>query len=149
MKKVKKENFDIELFAEYLLTRVFVTITELHDIDGSKIFQNLNQNVKALNGLDLFRNYLYEKANQYEKASCKDIIETYNKDFCSNFENKPSKNGNIKLDTKMLEHFVKTIWYRKFNNTIEIDSSNQHILVFSCLKIDLTTLWIHLKINLV
>ena len=133
-KKVKKENFDIELFAEYLLTRVFVTITELHDIDGSKIFQNLNQNVKALNGLDLFRNYLYEKANQYEKASCKDIIETYNKDFCSNFENKPSKNGNIKLDTKMLEHFVKTIWYRKFNNTIEIDSSNQHILVFSCLK---------------
>ena len=133
-KKVKNERLDIEAFSKFLLTHVFVTITELQDIDGSKIFQNLNQNVRALNGLELFRNYLYEKANQYEKESCKTIIETYNKDFCSNFEYKPSKNGNIKLDSKMLEHFVKTIWYRTFSNNIEIESNNQHILIFNCLR---------------
>lgn len=127
-------NFNIENFTKFLLTDVLITATNLSNMDGSKIFQNLNQNVKALNGLDLFRNYLYEQ-NSSSNSIADRTIEKYNKFFYSYFEKSKSKNSEIVIDSKKLLHFAKTLWKREYeSSTSDINEDTDDMTIYKCLK---------------
>jgi len=55
----EKNNYNISGFINHILWNTYVSSTILPNTTPEKIFENINKNGKALDSLDLLRNYIY------------------------------------------------------------------------------------------
>lgn len=130
----EKNNSNVSNFIDHILWNTYVSLTTLRDLTPEKIFENINKNGKALDSLDLLRNYIY--------AMC--INGTYEIDKNNNIEYYIDKYNDIikhffddknKLNYKKLENFALVLYKREaINNNNGFDKSNKSIHTFYLLK---------------
>nr|WP_272873001.1 DUF262 domain-containing protein [Mycoplasma phocoeninasale] len=105
--KDKRNNETILNFYNHIFNNTFLTFTKIHNKKGDQIFQALNQNVKALNSLDLLRNYFYGKIADKVDENDK-LIKKLKVEFLDYFI---KKNKQV-FNPKLLETFTVTYYCR-------------------------------------
>lgn len=131
----EKNNSNVSNFIDHILWNTYVSLTTLPDLTPEKIFENINKNGKALDSLDLLRNYIYAMCinGTYEIDKNNNIeyyIDRYNDIIKHFFDDKN------KLNYKKLENFALVLYKREAinNNNNGFDKSNKSIHTFYLLK---------------
>ena len=130
--KEKKSN--ISNFITHILWNTYVSLTTLPNSMPEKIFENINKNGKALDSLDLLRNYIYSMCinNNWkisENHTIENYIEKYNKIINHFFDDKD------KINYNKLEHFTLTLYKKEVKQSNnEFSKSNKSVYTFNLLK---------------
>lgn len=134
-KDKKINNSNISNFINHILWNTYVSLTTLPNLMPEKMFENINKNGKALDSLDLLRNYIYSMCINGEwkiskNNTIENYIEKYNKIVEDFFGDKN------KINYKKLEHFTLTLHNREVNkqNNNEFSKSNKSVYVFNLLR---------------
>lgn len=130
----EKNNCNISGFINHILWNTYVSSTILPNTTPEKIFENINKNGKALDSLDLLRNYIYSKCinNEWKISKNNNIenhIEKYNKIIGHFFDDKN------KINYKRLENFTLVLYKREvkeLNN--KFSKYNKLVYIFNLLK---------------
>ena len=130
----EKNNCNISSFINHILWNTYVSSTILPNKTPEKIFENINKNGKALDSLDLLRNYIYSKCinNEWKISKNNTIenhIEKYNKIIGHFFDDKN------KINYKRLENFTLVLYKREvkeLNN--KFSKYNKLVYIFNLLK---------------
>lgn len=141
-KEQNKDSKDLDWIIEItkqILFNTYVTQTHLEkeNFIEHKVFRNLNQNVKALNALDLLKNEIYDLCHLDTSISDIDSIDTKRsriKEIINLYMEyiKPFYNDKNLIKNKDLETFARVLYEREKNNNeeIEIDNFDSNMSVF-------------------
>lgn len=130
----KEQNSNISNFINHILWNTYVSLTTLPNSMPEKIFENINKNGKALDSLDLLRNYIYSMCiNNKWKISknhtIENYIEKYNEIINHFFDDKD------KINYNKLEHFTLTLHKREVKQSNnEFFKSNKSVYTFNLLR---------------
>ncbi|WP_373436851.1 DUF262 domain-containing protein [Metamycoplasma equirhinis] len=127
---------EFENFLDHVVNKTyFSTIRLLKYEKPEKLFQSLNQNMKALTALDLFKNYFYGlmNKNNCNYSNISETIDLLDKEFIARFWY--LKNNKNKYEIDALEKFLLSLYFIIFEKQHPIDDNlTKDIFCFNVLK---------------